>query len=182
MSRRNLILLFGPMCSGKTTLINNYQKEIPEVFHASMDNIKWFVSDYSTKKYSETGIVNRILFAMNTQAALENLSVIVEGSVGLLMFREKYKELAKKNNMRLIQINIDASYGTIRARFFDRVEDAKKNNTRISIDREQFLKKRFKQYNQLRNKNFPALDSSKLSSKEMLLRFKQIIKRYGKKK
>ena len=106
MNKKKLILIFGPMCSGKSSLIKLFQKDEPEFFHASMDNIKWFISDYSTEKYAKLGSVNKILFAMNKQAVLENLSLIVEGGVGLIKNLKHNEKLAEENEILLIKINI----------------------------------------------------------------------------
>lgn len=175
MNKKKLILIFGPMCSGKSSLIKLFQKDEPEFFHASMDNIKWFISDYSTEKYAKLGSVNKILFAMNKQAVLENLSLIVEGGVGLIKNLKHYEKLAEENEMLLIKINMEASYSLLLKRFTSRVESARKKCIKVSITNENIFLSRFNIFCKHKDKNLPFINSSQLSKKEVLVELKKII-------
>jgi predicted kinase len=175
MTKKKLILIFGSMCSGKSTLIKLFQKDEPKFFHASMDNIKWFISDYSTEKYAKLGSVNKILFAMNKQAIIEGFSLIVEGGVGLIKNLKYYEELAEKNNMFLIKINMEAPYSLLLKRFTTRVENARKKLIKVSITDENIFLSRFNTFNKYKDKNLPSINSSQLDKEEMLFKLKNII-------
>lgn len=175
MKNKFLILLYGPLCSGKSSVINILMSKNQAVFHSSMDNIKWFISDYSSNKYADLGTVNRILLAMTTQAVHENLSIIIEGSAGLMKLRQKYKNLAKKNNLKFLEVNIEAPYETLLQRFKQRTQEAKKLKTKVSATKQFEMLKRFLSYKEHKNIKLPTFDSSQMSSKKILIEIKKIL-------
>lgn len=141
-----------------------------------MDNIKWFISDYSTTKYARLGTVNRILFAMNAQAVQENLSLIVEGSVGLMLCVDKYEKLAFRNKLELFKINVEAPYETLLERFYGRIRAHTKTNTPISINKDTDFFERFNAYHKHKDPNLPTLNSYVLDEEQMLGSLLEIIK------
>ena len=93
---RFILLIYGSLCSGKSTTIQVLKNRHPNVFHSSVDHIKWFISDYSSNKYAAGGSVHRVLLAMNTEAVKASFSLIVEGSAGLVLMREHYIHLSER--------------------------------------------------------------------------------------
>ncbi len=167
MSKRFILIIQGPMCSGKSSVAKILISKYPELFHASGDNIKWFISDYSAEKYSGKGIITRLLSSLVSQAVLESLSVLIEGNVGLQKDVKIFSDIAEKNEFNFIQVNIEAPYNVLLDRFNKRVEDALEKKTNISVKTEENMKKRYEGYQEFKDKTLPTFDSSKMSPEKI---------------
>lgn len=168
MLKNKLILIYGSMCAGKTTVIDSLKKEFEGLIHLSPDNIKWFISDYSTQKYLQTNIINKLIYSMSRIALKEGLSVVIEGNIGLKSFRNKYKEHALQEGIDLVELNIEADFSDIKHRFEDRKLSRLEFNEKMSTKDINVVKSRFKQYHETKIDNIPTFNTSILS-KEMLL-------------
>lgn len=173
--KKLIILVYGPMCSGKSALIDLLKQKKSGLFHASMDNIKWFISDYSTEKYASHGTVNSIMYGMCRSAVEQGLSIMVEGSVGLILNTGDYKKLAKEFSYKIIRLNIEARYDILVSRFNYRLRRARDGKYKTSIKSKEAFRKRYLKY--LNNKDYgiPTIDTSKITQSNALNKLINII-------
>lgn len=171
-----ILLVYGSLCTGKSTTIKIIQNKHREIFHGSMDNIKWFISDYSSEKYARLGVVNKILLAMNSQAVKERMSIIVEGNAGLMLMRDQYLKLAKEHNFNFIQVNIEAPYDVLLQRLKNRVLYSLKENIKISVTEEDQMRKRYEDYFKYKINEIPTFYSHKDSANEIAEKIEKILK------
>jgi adenylate kinase family enzyme len=172
--KKFIIILYGPQCSGKSTVAKLILEKVSEVFHASVDKIKWLISDYSAEKYSGKGITDRLVLALMTQAAKEGFSILVEGNTKMMANTEIYSKMAADNNLQLVEVNIEAPYDILLDRFNLRVKDSEIKGNKISVKTEEGMKERFDKYQELKNHNIPTFDSAKMSPEEILLEIEKL--------
>jgi len=175
MANKFLLILQGPLGAGKSTVAKLLSENAKGVFHISGDKIKWFISDYSAKKYSGNGVVGRLLLSLVSQAAKENLSIIIEGNVATIKYDAKaYSDVAKENNMNFVQVNIEAPYNVLLDRFKQRVKNATEQKTKISLTSVKDMKNRYGAYQKFKNNNLPTFDSSVMSPVDISKKIKSI--------
>lgn len=168
MPKKFLVIINGPLCSGKSTVAKLLSENKSDIFHISGDKIKWFISDYSSEKYTKTGIINRLLLSLVSQAAKEGLLIVIEGNIALLKESEEYLKIAEDNNMNFYQCNIEAPYDILLKRFNQRVIGALESKIKISAKTEDDMKSRYDSYQELKNKNVQLFDSSKMSPQQIV--------------
>jgi len=176
MSKKFILILYGPQCSGKSSVAKLIIEKTAGTFHVYFDKIKWLISDYSAEKYSNTGIVNRLALSLARQAAVEGFSILVEGNAQLIAEIDEYHKIAEANNQRLVQVNIEAPYETLLERFNLRVKDAEIKKTKISVTTEKGMKERYDKYHELKDTQIPTFDSSVMSQEEILSEIEKLIK------
>lgn len=71
-----ILIIQGPLCAGKSTVVKSLLAEHENLFYASFDRIKWLISHYDAKKHNI--IKANLAFALSKEALANNLSVIVE--------------------------------------------------------------------------------------------------------
>lgn len=175
MPNKFILVIYGPQCSGKSTVVKLIMEKYPEVFHASLDKIKWLISDYTAEKYSDKGTVGRLNLALARQAAAEGFSLVAEGNSRFVEEIGSYAEIADKHKIRLIRVNIEAPYGVLLDRFNLRVESAKVQKTKISVTDEQGMKERYDRYQKNKDAQIPTFDSSKMSPSEILTEIEKLL-------
>lgn len=89
-SKQFFIIVNGPSCGGKSSLIKILKSQLENIFSASRDVVKWLVADYTYQSHKE--IVDEMMFEMIAVALKNGLSVIKDG---LLEPSDKFIELAK---------------------------------------------------------------------------------------
>jgi predicted kinase len=169
-----IVILNGPICSGKTTVTKLLMKK-DNVFHGSYDQIKWLISNYSGENELHREIAKELTFSMVLKALELGFSVVVDG--GNKDYRDKYKELAKKYNHIYLSINIEAPLEILEKRFLDRVASAKERNSKnIAVTTVDGFQSRYQWYINT-NKDITAktFDSSKLSPEEILSQIEELI-------
>jgi ribose 1,5-bisphosphokinase PhnN len=153
-----ILVINGPSASGKSTVKNYFADKYSNIFSASRDRIKWLISGYSSKEFQkETYAMNIALI----EIALEyGLHIIVDqgiqtpdGNVEIENYlTEEFQRLSKKFNVKLTEVNIEASFETISERFQDRIE-AKKRGAKIAMTDPIMMKERFENYQRRKNEN-----------------------------
>lgn len=128
--KKFFILINRPQCTGSGRFEKIFLEKHPETFFVSKDKIKWLISDYKKEKYSDTGALNRMLLALTKQVVKENLSVILETTFDLNKDEHKqFKELAEKNKIKFLILNIEVPLGLSLARFRNNMAKIKESST-----------------------------------------------------
>ena len=154
-----LLLLNGPLCGGKSTLIKYMSDTYAGLFVASTDAIKWQISDFTPETYKRT--ISEMIVEATEVALKDNLSVVGEG-LGLMSYpdlRDRYYELGEKYDARVLEANIEAPYESLRERFFERVDKGAENGEKLAVTTEEEMKKRYDFYIEHKNPELPTYDT-----------------------
>ncbi|MBN1175563.1 hypothetical protein JXA48_02885 [Candidatus Woesearchaeota archaeon] len=100
-SKQFFLIVNGPSCGGKSSLIKILKSQLENIFSASRDKVKWLISDYAYKDHKE--IVDEMMFEMISVALKRGLSVIKDG---LLEPADNYVELAKSFDVPIYFVNV----------------------------------------------------------------------------
>jgi adenylate kinase family enzyme len=166
-----ILLINGPQCAGKSTVAELLLNSYPNLFHITGDKIKWLISDYaqSKQKYSESDVINKMLYKLSESAIVEGFSLLIETNIGLMKsWIPKYKALADSNEFVYLELNIEAPYDVLKERFEKRAQSAKAQGSKISVTKVDDMKLRFDGYQKYKNSSVPTLDSYRMSSEEIL--------------
>ena len=160
------ILLNGPTCVGKSTLIAELGKLREGFFHLSYDRVKWCFLDYKSGTYRDE--IDQMLVALTKECIRAGMSAIKDGGI--------YKErpanieiisLFKNAGYKIIEVNLEAPQHVLRARFYNRVEQAKLGHHKFA----NLSEDRFWELNQMyENSKDPSLktyDTSVMTSEEI---------------
>lgn len=171
-----LLIINGPMCSGKSTITKLFlQKE--DVFRGSSDNIKWLISNYSANNQKHREIVKKITLSTIESAMDAGLSVVVDG--GFKEFKDKYKELASKYNFTYLSVNIEAPIEILEKRFLERVASASRDTSKtISVTTLEGFHSRYDWYlDQNKDHEATTFDSSELTPEDIMLEIEKLLSR-----
>jgi len=170
-----ILIINGPMCSGKSTLTDLLLKKIPQSFKVSSDKIRWQIANYSSDIHRE--LVSELAFSLAKKAAENGLSLIIDGTlVNKKIVNKKYQKLAKKLNYKFIEIKINASWEVIRHRFQERVKNAKLTGNHISCTTLKRMKEIYNRYMTVQTPDIPTFDSDKISPEKLCQKILKLLK------
>ncbi len=157
-----LLVINGPSCGGKSTVVDLFVGEYGNIFQAKSDTIKWLISDYTALLHRD--IVHEMTLGAMMVALKNGLSVIKEGAS---YNAEKYAMLAKEFNVDFFAVNIEAPWEIILERFAQRLEQKKTGVKKIANTDPVRLRELYEMY--LTSKDISPLtfDSSKQSAEEI---------------
>jgi uridine kinase len=100
LNKKFIIIIDGPMGSGKTTVATILHKKLKRTAHIGLDRIKWFISDF--KRIPEDNeIIRSVVVAMTKEYLKQGISVIVEQ--GMRKERiETLKKIAMQNDAHFL--------------------------------------------------------------------------------
>lgn len=125
-----LIILSGPVCSGKTTVADILMKRAERYFHLSYDSLKWQFSQYSSGKYPEEILALR-LSMLRTLCELK-YNVLTESTHATT--RQNHIKIAQEHDYEVIEINLEANRKVLLDRCLRRNEAVPPNKV-VSIKR-----------------------------------------------
>ncbi len=161
-----ILIIQGPLCAGKSTVVKSLLAEHENLFYASFDRIKWLISHYDAKKHNI--IKANLAFALSKEALANNLSVIVECGKQLEWHgADDYRKLATENDAKFVHINIEAPLEVLQERFHERIEDNKVKKGKISVTNIEWMLERYNTYLHAKDETIPTFDSGKLSPEEL---------------
>ncbi|MFA5131458.1 MAG: AAA family ATPase [Patescibacteria group bacterium] len=164
--KKFILVINGPICSGKSTVSELLLKKIPNSFRISMDKIKWFIGNYSKDKHRK--VAYRLTLELARNALREGFSLIVDGSGRFdKNSNSDYKKLAKECKISYIEINIEAPIIILIKRFKERVARAKAVNSNISCTTVKKMKEFYNGYLEYKDNDLITLDSG-LNSPEQI--------------
>jgi len=167
-----ILVLNGPICSGKSTVVELLLSRHEKLFLASYDTIKWLVSNYSSDKH--LAVVTDLVLPLAESAFDKGFSIIAD-AVTLKTTHQRFAELAKRKGAKFIEVNLEAPLPVLEERFKQRVEDSARMGTKISITDMQGMMKIFKRYQDNKNFDAPTFDSSILTSEQIAAEIEKLI-------
>lgn len=156
------LVVNGPSCGGKSTVINLFIEEYGNIFQAKSDAIKWLISDYNASLHRE--IVKEMILATVRTALKNGLSVIKEGA---LYNSEIYEKIAQEFDVDFYAVNVEAPWEVILERFQKRVEAKKAGVKKIANTDPLRLRDLYEMYLDSKSISPLIFDSSKLDPEEI---------------
>lgn len=163
--KQSIILIQGPSCSWKTTLINGCMNSVENCFLISRDVLKRCISKYELDNPHYEKFLKDLMLVSIKQAIEAWFSILIEWQTHI--YDDVRKEV-KQKNLTLKHIYIETEYLDIQARFNERKLRRAEGKEVIYNLSEERLKKIY-DYN-IKNKPSDAmvLNSSQLNKQEML--------------
>jgi predicted kinase len=169
-SKLFLILLDGPMGSGKTTVAKLLHAKLKRTAHLGLDRIKWFISDFK-RCPADNEIVRNVVVAMAKEYLKEGISVIIEQGMRKDSI-EALKKTAKKYHAKCLVYQLDAPKNLLLARVHERPRLPGK--PRISNAR---IERNYRAHLEHKYKGAVVLDVAKLSARQVAGRILSDLKR-----
>ena len=99
-----LLLIDGPMGSGKTTVSAILHEKVKNTAHIGLDRIKWFVSGFKRNKAQNT-MTRAVGMAMTKEYLRQGINVIVEQGMRKETIK-KYERVAKNHKVNFLCTNL----------------------------------------------------------------------------
>lgn len=155
-----ILVVNGPICSGKTkaldVIMNNYKK----VFRLSPNKIKFLISDYTPDRDRQA--VHDATMIIAERMFKEGMSLILEGgSVAQGNLNKRLEELAEKNGINVTIVNVEAPIEVLKKRFEERTYTAIIRGSKISVTDDEGFMKRYDAYLAIKPQASATFDSNK---------------------
>ena len=114
---KKLIIINGPSCAGKSTIIDEFFLSQKHFFWLKYDAIKRFFVDYEPTRDKEK--VQELVTVIGTDRINRGENILLESSL------ENIVELAEESGYEIFEFNIEAPYPVLLQRFRERVSNIK---------------------------------------------------------
>ena len=104
---KSLIIIDGPMGSGKTTIGKLLHKRLKRTVLLSSDAIKWFISDFERGE-RDNAISGAVLQAMCKEYIKHDINILLPQGFWKKKYLEPYLKLAEENNLNLFVYQLEA--------------------------------------------------------------------------
>lgn len=101
-----LIIIDGPMGSGKTTIGTLVHKKLKRTALVGTDRIKWFVSDFK-RGPEDNKMTAEVLFVMCEEYIKQGINILIPQGFWKKEYLDEYIDLAKKNNLELFVYQLE---------------------------------------------------------------------------
>ena len=164
---KNFILIVnGPICAGKTAVIDVLMKEHRKIFRLSANKIKFLISDYTPDRDRQA--VHDCLILIAEKMLGVGMSLVMEGgSMAQGDLNERLLQLGKKNNVAVLTVNIEAPLEVLLKRFNERVSVGTARGSKLSVRNESGFMERYNAYTHLKGTSQKTFDSSKSSPEQI---------------
>ncbi len=169
-----ILIINGPIVSGKTWAVNIIMEQYKKIFRLSANKIKFLISDYTPDR--DRKLVQDCLLSIGDKLLSNGMSLITEGgSVGQGNLNKQLEELGERHGIKVTYVNVEAPLDVLKARFAERVSTAKERGSKLSVTDEQGFIQRYDAYMALKDKTQPTFDSSVLSPQEIAQKIMTIV-------
>jgi predicted kinase len=162
VDKQFLLIVNGPSCGGKTTVAKAILERYGSIFDASMDNIKWHISDYAPERHRPT--VQDMTHELMHIALKHGLSVLKQGASWK---PEDIIAIADEHKVPWVLVNVSAPWDVLAQRFEGRIEEKIKGGRISNVSHERF-KELYDMYQETKMETPLEFDSSKQSPEEMV--------------
>ena len=161
-----LIILDGPMGSGKSTVGQLLQKRIKEkTALISLDKLKRIVSDYKLDSHEHLSLASKAGASMTNLYLKEGISTIVEKAFIRKEFLESFiNSIKTKSRIFIYQIEVPFNVGLSRVKEREKLKEKRtlpKNKLKEKVTRN------YSNYDQFKYSKAKSFDSSKLTPRQI---------------
>jgi len=107
LSKQKIIIIDGPMGSGKTTTANLLYKKFKYTAFLGLDRIKWFVSEFP-RTYKANQMTAKVILAMCECYLNCGMTVVIEQSFRKKSVMKPYLDISKKKNIPILVYELTA--------------------------------------------------------------------------
>ena len=165
-----LLLIDGPMGSGKTTVAKILHGRLKRTAYLGLDRVKSIISDFKRNPF-DNEISRNVELAMTKEYLKQGINVIVEQGMTLRHIKA-FKKIAKKYNANLFIYQLDAPKKLLTERVFERAKlKGKFKPSKARVERN------YKIHLKNKDKGAVVFDTEKLSLQQII---KHILKELNK--
>jgi len=162
---KTIFAIFGPPCSGKSTLDLAIGKRFPGTYTVAYDKIKWRLSGYDRKMHRP--LIESLLFGFFEVACKQGLPITLEAFMNDEAEYSRYEKVATDNGYRIVPIELQPPEDVLIARFRKRVADAKSVGKKISVTDENVYRESIG-WRSFVPRGTPVFDTSKVTAEEIV--------------
>lgn len=151
-----MVVIHGPMGSGKTTLADLLHDEIADTAHFGADHLKWLVSDFRNVP-SHTQVAKNMVPVMADAYLKQGINLILEQAFTETEIKS-LEEISKEHNALFLVYGLDAGPEVLKARIAERTQRLGKPE--ISTE---YIDKSHDEYKQEAYKGGQVFNSNELS-------------------
>lgn len=118
------IMLNGPSCSGKSTILKKVISEKEKYYQLSYDAQKRMFSNFSPENQYQD--VHEVLKSLTTTVCEMKYNIVCDSGLRK-EWRETLLSIPKKYGYEIVEINLEADYEVLEKRFEERVERVSSN-------------------------------------------------------
>lgn len=155
-----MILIYGPMGAGKTTVARILNSKLKRTAHIGLDRIKSFISDFK-RNHNDNEISRNVMLAMVHEYFKQGINVMIEQVMGEKHI-EIFTKIAKKYDARLFVYQIEAPKELLNSRIIKRTQASGKKPTPKSI-----IERSYKFHLENKYNKATIFNSEKMSPKEI---------------
>jgi len=160
-----ILIINGPVCAGKTSVIDAIMGKYKKVFRLSQNKIKWLISDYTPDRDREA--VQGSLILVADKMLEHGLSLILEGgSVTQGKMNEELEKIGAKHGLKATFINIEAPLEVLKARFQERLKVSAERGTKVSFTDDEGYMQRYNAYLAIKG-DATVMDSNTMTPEEI---------------
>lgn len=161
-----ILVINGPICGGKSAVVDSIMSQYKKVFRLSANKIKFLISDYTPNRDRE--VVHECLVIIAEKMLERGMSLVLEGgSVMQGDLNDNLKKLAEKHDMKVASVNIEAPLDTLKKRFQERLDMAEERGSRLSVTDETGFMERYNAYISIRPDAQGTFDSETMRPEEI---------------
>jgi len=108
MGRPFLIIIDGPIGSGKTTVSKILHKKLKRTALISLDRLKRLISDFRRGNHDDIQLASDIGVAMTKEYLKQGFNVIVEKAFSRSEYVKDFTKIAKNRNIKLLVYQLEA--------------------------------------------------------------------------
>lgn len=162
-----ILIVNGPVCGGKTFLVDSIMNNYKKVFRLSANKIKFLISDYTPDRDRMT--VQECLLIIAEKMLQNGMSLVLEGgSVAQGNLNENLYNLAEKYNMKVTTVNIEAPLDVLKKRFEERIATAVTRGSKLSVTNDSGYMERYNAYLAIKKAGQKTFDSSVQSPEKIM--------------
>jgi predicted kinase len=163
-----MIIIDGPMGSGKTTIATLLNKKLKRTAHVGIDRIKFFVSDFK-RDHDDNQMTLSVLLKMIDEYIKNGINILIAQGLYKKEHLDPYVKIAKKKNLRLFMYQLDAPNDVLLERIIKRPKPAEARTKVSKIN----IMNNLKGWSENRQKFEKVFDTSKISEEKIV---KEILK------
>ncbi len=119
INMKKLILINGPSCAGKSTVVSSFFEAKKDIFWLKYDAVKRFFVDYEPATDKQK--VVDLLTVIAKDRITKNETILAEGLIDESFY--DIQQFAKDSGYTIYEFNIEAPYDVLLARFRERVKN-----------------------------------------------------------
>jgi predicted kinase len=125
LKKQTIVIIDGPMGSGKTTISKILHKKVKNFVYLSTDKIKWLQSDFS-RSDRDIDVSLKVLLSMARTYLNEGFNLLIEENFIDKKVMEKFISLSKNKKTKLLVYHLEVPKNILLSRIYKRSKNHEK--------------------------------------------------------